>query len=206
MNLKKCKKVIAIIILVAIVSSITFFIGKQIGLNTDTSSTTTKIEEKEVEKGTITKTISSSGEITSTLTEKLELSTSKYFDVMCVEEDDIVKKGENILKYTNGTYLTASYDCVISEINIPSSGEKCTNEHYVKIESLNSLSITLNIDETKISQYNIGDEVEITISATSEEVTGNITSISNTASNGKFTVKVEFENTGNIKIGMSAII
>ena len=41
---------------------------------------------------------------------------------MCVEEDDTVKKGENILKYSNGTYLVAPYDCVITEINIPESG------------------------------------------------------------------------------------
>ena len=36
---------------------------------------------------------------------------------MCVEEDDTVKKGENILKYTNGTYLVAPYDSVITEMS-----------------------------------------------------------------------------------------
>ena len=62
---------------------------------------------------------------------------------MCVEEVDTVKKGENILKYTNGTYLVAPYDSVITEM-------------------------------------------------------------SNTASNGKFTVTVEFDNDGDVMLGMTA--
>jgi len=70
---------------------------------------------------------------------------------MCVEEDDTVKKGENILKYSNGTYLVAPYDCVITEINIPESGEKCTNEHYVKVASNNTLSVQFKVDETKVT-------------------------------------------------------
>ena len=70
---------------------------------------------------------------------------------MCVEEDDTVKKGENILKYSNGTYLVAPYDCVITEINIPEFGEKCTNEHYVKVASNNTLSVQFKVDETKVT-------------------------------------------------------
>lgn len=64
---------------------------------------------------------------------------------MCVEEDDTVKKGENILKHTNGTYLVAPYDSVITEM-------------------------------------------------------------SNTASNGKFTVTVEFDNDGDVMLGMTVDI
>lgn len=38
--------------------------------------------------------------------EKLTLNTSYYFLNMCVEEE-FVKKGANLLKYTNGTYFSA---------------------------------------------------------------------------------------------------
>lgn len=43
--MKKIKKAIIIIILMAGVGTATFFIGRQIGLNTDTLSTSTTIEE-----------------------------------------------------------------------------------------------------------------------------------------------------------------
>jgi hypothetical protein len=45
------------------------------------------------------------GEIKSASTCKLELADSKYFETMCVEEDDLVKKGRKLVKYTDGTYL-----------------------------------------------------------------------------------------------------
>ena len=41
--MKKIKKAIIIIILMAVVGTTTFFVGRQIGLNTDTSSTSTTI-------------------------------------------------------------------------------------------------------------------------------------------------------------------
>lgn len=203
--MKNLKKALAIVILMAVVGTITFFIGKQIGLNTDTSSTTTTIEEVTVGAQTIKKTLTSSGEIKSANSEKLELSTSYYYETMCVEEDDTVKKGENILKYTNGTYLTAPYDCVITEINIPDEEAKCTNEHYVQISSNNTLMIQFKVDETKIDAISLGQEASVEISAYEDKVLeGIVTNISSTASNGKFTVTVEFENDGEVMLGMTA--
>lgn len=203
--MKKTKKIIFLIIIITLISSITFVIGRQIGLNTDTSSTSTTIEEKTVGTQTIKKTVTNSGEIQTANTEKLTPSTTKYFEMMCVEEDDIVKEGENILKYTNGTYLTAPYDCVIKTINVPEAGSKCTNEHYIEIESTTLLAVKFKVDETNINKISLGQESQIEISAFDDKtLTGNVTNITNTASNGKFTVTVQFENDGEVMLGMSA--
>lgn len=205
--MKKVKKLVTIIILMAIVGTVTFFIGKQIGLNTDISSVNVNVEEVTVGTKTINKTLTSSGEIKSASAEKLELSTSYYYETICVEEDDIVKKGENILKYTNGTYLTAPYDCVITQINIPSEGGKCTNEHYIEISSNNILKVKVKIDESKINLITLGQNAIVEVSSYEDKkIEGNITNISNTASNGKFTVTIEFENDGEVMIGMSALV
>ncbi len=205
--MKKVKKLVTIIILMAIVGTVTFFIGKQIGLNTDISSVNVNVEEVTVGTKTINKTLTSSGEIKSASAEKLELSTSYYYETICVEEDDIVKKGENIIKYTNGTYLTAPYDCVITQINIPSEGGKCTNEHYIEISSNNILKVKVKIDESKINLITLGQNAIVEVSSYEDkEIEGNITNISNTASNGKFTVTIEFENDGEVMIGMSALV
>lgn len=176
--MKKLKKAIVIIILIGVVSSITFFIGRQIGLNTDTSSTTTTIEEKTVGTQTIKKTLTSSGEIQTSNTEKLELSTTKYFETMCVEDDDTVKAGENILKYTDGTYLTAPYDLVISSHSVPETENKATSSNYIEVKDLDNLLITLSINENEISNISLDQEVEITLTAdTSKTYTGTITKI-----------------------------
>lgn len=205
--MKVFKKALLIIILMAIVGTVTFFIGKQIGLNTDTSSASTTIEEVTVGTQTIKKTLTSSGEIQSANTEKLELDTSKYYETMCVEEDDTVNEGENLLKYTDGTYLTAPYDCVITELNIPNNEEKCTNENYIKITSNNILKVQFNVDETEINNISLGQEASIQISAYENKILeGVVTNISSTANNGKFTVTVEFDNGGEVMIGMTAVI
>lgn len=205
--MKKFKKIFLVIILICIISTITFFVGKQIGLNTDVSSTSTTIEEQEVSTRTIAKTLTATGEIATATTEKLTLDTTKYFETMCVEEDDTVKEGENILKYTNGTFLVAPYDCVIIKLNIPSNSGKCTNEHYVSISSVNVLAVQFKVDESKISDISVGKSALIKVSALEEkEFNGYVTKISSTANNGSFTVTAEFENDSDVKIGMTATV
>ena len=68
--------------------------------------------------------------------------------------------------------------------------------------------MSLSVSENDINKVEIGDLVDITITSTSEKIEGRITSISEVgtySSNGSyFTAKVSFENTGTLKIGMSA--
>lgn len=206
--MKKIKKIIIVIILITIISTLTFFIGKQIGLNTDVSISNTTIEEQKVSKRTITKTLAASGEIETASTEKLSIDTTKYFETMCVEDDDTVKMGENILKYSNGTYLTAPYDLVISSSSLPDTGKKATSSNYIEVETLNSLKTQLTINETEIANISKDQEVKITLSAdTSKTYVGTITkidSVGNYSSSGTiFSAIVSFENDGNAKLGMS---
>ncbi len=130
MKKRKIMLILGIVVLIILSGAITFYIGKQIGMNIDTSTT---IKEVTVGTQNIKKTLTSSGEIKSASTEKLELTTTRYFETMCVEADDIVKQGENILKYTNGTYFTAPYDLVISNYSVPETGKKITSSNYIEV-------------------------------------------------------------------------
>ena len=207
---KKIKKILPTVILVIIVGGISFIVGKRIGLNTDTSTTSTKIEETTVEKHTITKTLTSTGQIESATTEKLSLSSSYYFSSLCVEEDDIVKKGEKILKYTNGKYLTAPYDLVITGISVPTSKTKASSNNYIEVKRMDNLVVSLKVSESEISNINLDDEAEITLTAdSSKKYTGKISKISSvatySASGSTFPIEISLENDeeNNIKIGMS---
>lgn len=153
------------------------------------------------------KTIQTTSEVISSLTEKIELHATYYLEECYVDTNQQLKSGDNILKYTNGTYLTAPYDCVIGEINLPNDGEKCTNNNYIEISSSSLLAVQFKVDETKINEISIGQEVKIEIKAYDNKILiGNITNISSTASNGNFTVTAEFENDGDVMIGMTADI
>lgn len=65
----------------------------------------------------------------------------------------------------------------------------------------------VKIDESKINLITLGQNAIVEISSYEDKkIEGNITNISNTASNGKFTVTIEFENDGEVMIGMSALV
>ena len=206
--MKKVKKALFIIVLIIIFSVIAFFIGRKIGLNTNTSATTTVTTEELVSKHTIKKELTASGEIQTAVTEQLALDTNKYFEMLCVETDDTVYEGENILEYTNGTYLVAPYDCVISSTAVPEADSKCTSSNYIEIKSLKELQSTLSISENEIQEVKEGQEVEISLSADETKTyIGTITKIDSvgTYSNSgtTFSAIVSFENDGNAKLGMT---
>ena len=182
MKNKKLRKSLAIIaIIVVFIWGI--FAGKAIETNglvnlEASSSESTQIVEVTVGTQTIENTLTSAGEIVASDTEKLELSTSKYFKTMCIEENDIVKKGENILKYSNGTYLTADYDCLIISYSVPETGNKCTSSNYVEVQNIETLKLNISVDETEINKIEKGQEVEIKLSALDNKTyTGKITSV-----------------------------
>ena len=153
-----------------------------------------------------TTTSSSTTEVKSALIENVELHATYYLEEIYVESNSYVAKGDKILKYTNGTYLTAPYDCYIVELNVPELEGKCLNSHYVKIQSKNILTVSMEVSEKNINKVSIGQEVKINISSIEKTYTGYITHIGSTASDGKFTVDIEFENDENIKLGMTSNI
>lgn len=194
-----------IIILVIILITMCYFYFKDDTSNNYNEYDFLNITKNENQtKETIT--ISTTSQVLSSTNENINLHATYYFEEIYVEENQLVKKGNKILKYTNGTYLTAPYDLIITKINIPNKGEKCTNNHYITIESNNSLKVSIDVDETKINKLSIGESAKIKITSTGKEIDGVITNISNTASKGKFNVTIEFENVGDIKIGMTASV
>ena len=202
------KKKIFIILIILFVMVGVFFLGRQVGLNEEQESTNIVKTEEKVSTQTIKKTLTSSGSVASKTTEKVALSTSKYFEAMCVEVDDTVSKGDKILKYTDGTYLKAYNDCVILSTNLPDTETKATSSNYVEVSYLNKLTIDLSISENEIASIKEGQEVEISLSADETKTyTGKITKIDSvgtySTSGTTFSATVEFKNDGSVKLGMS---
>ena len=165
MKKKKSKFWIITLIVIIIVETTFIYYLTVLKNNTTESKTTTTVIQKQATTQTIQNTLTASAEISTTSTEKLSLNTSRYFKAMCVEENDEIKKGQNILQYTNGTYLTAEYDCLISSYSVPATNSICTSSNYIEVKNLDTLQVTISIDETEISKVSKGQEVEITVNA-----------------------------------------
>lgn len=203
-------KIIIMIILTIILGIMLYFYFKDDNKN-NTSFDFSKFRNSSSTSNTSTNStkstqVTASSQVSSALTENLELHATYYYKEIYVSENQLVKKGTKILKYTNGSYLKAPYDLVITSINVPSKGDMVGYNHYITVSSNNNLAVSFKIDESKVSSINIGDSAKVKITALDKELTGIVTKISNTASNGKFTVTVEFDNDGTVMIGMSTIV
>ena len=115
-------------------------------------------------------------------------------------------KKERTEKGANGIYLVAPYDCYITELNLPDLNGKILNSHYVGIASSNSLMVTMNVDETNIEKISVGLEATIDVTSLSKTYKGNIAHIASTGDNGKFEIEIEFENDGDVKLGMTGAV
>ena len=196
---------IIIVLVIILVSLIVAYINQDSDNDNNYESRTFEVsnnKDKEEAKTTLKQTV----EVKSALIEKVEPHATYYLEEVCVQKNQFAEKGANILKYTNGTYLTAPYDCLITDLNLPENEEKLLNEHYVELSSNNVLTVSINVDEKQINKVNIGTEVTINIPTLEKDYKGYVTNIASTGSNGKFKVTIEFENDGNIKLGMTSNI
>lgn len=196
---------IIIILVIVLIGMVMGYLNSGNSTNHLSNNSVTKIEQKSSEdKNETTSKISGTAEVSSSLTEKLELHATYYSNEIFVEENQKISKGEKILQYTNGEYLVAPYDCVIMSISIPNDGEQCTSKHYIEISSINNLQVSIKVSEEKINQISLGSDATVEIQAVEKIFEGKVVYISSTASEGYFTVKIEFENDGNVKLGMTA--
>ena len=207
--MKKIDKRIPIIIVLTIIFAIMcFFYFKDdtvdfsnfSGFTRNRTSDTTNDDNDTV-------TLTTTSQIESALTENMYLHATYKFSKLLVSQNQFVKKGTKIVKYTNGKYLKAPYDLVIVGYNIPSKNKTVGNDHYIQISSYNVLKVDFRVDESKMSNITLGKTAKVKIPALNDtEITGYVTNITSTADNGRFTVTVEFDNNGKVKIGMTANI
>ena len=136
--------------------------------------------------------------------EEIPLRTGYYFSEALVVDNVVIKKGTKIIKYTNGNYLTAPYDLIITKFNVPDAKKVVNSSHSITVSAFNVLSATFRVSESKIDSVYIGKTVKIKVPAlNNREIEGIVTDITNTATNGRFTATIEFDNDGDIKLGMT---
>ena len=169
---KKCIVLLGILIVV-IICIVNFNKQEEINKIIETSEETAEVVNQD-----IVTTLTAPGEVQSAQIEKLTLDTNYKFLTMCAEKNDFVKRGSNLLKYTNGTYITAPYDCVIIDYSIPEVKSNPTSSNYIQISSVEDLYMEINIGEDKIAKVSENQEVDIVVNYDeTKEYKGTITKI-----------------------------
>ncbi|HEX2927062.1 MAG TPA: HlyD family efflux transporter periplasmic adaptor subunit [Ruminiclostridium sp.] len=159
----------------------------------------------------ITKSVTGTGEIVTGDQETLDSDTDKTVDTVSVSGGQVVKKGAVLIKYTDGTEMTAPFDGIISTVTIPGStgGKTVTAGDSIVIMSTDTFEIQLPIDETDLQNIKVGQKANVTVNAyPNTKYTGTVTSIADTGTynNGssKFNINIKLDQITNLRIGMSA--
>ena len=180
MKLKGKKKIFIVLIVLVVLMSI-FIFSNNSSQAEDIKVINTEENIAEVSSQTILTTLTAPGEVKSETTEKLTLNTNYKYLTMCAEKEELVKEGENLLKYPNGKFITAPYDCVILDYYVPTAKESCTDSNYINISSVEDLYMDINIGEDEIEKITVGQEVDIVANYDeSKTYKGNITKINAT--------------------------
>jgi len=189
---------------ILIICMILFVIVTKSSSSIASSGNELPIKQAKPENRTIIKQYTSSLEVISGLTEKIELHATYYFEELCVETNTYIKEGTNLIKYTNGTYLVAPYDLIVKSYSLPDKKEMCTYSHYIETQAIYTLGSTISVNELDMEYISIGSEVEIIVNAFEKErYKGYVTAISEIATGSKFAVTITFINDGDVKLGMS---
>lgn len=159
------------------------------------------------ERMDIYKRETSTGEIKSALEEKKTPHAQYVLEKINVQQGQEVKEGSAILTYTNGQIMEAPYDCVVLEWDLPDLKQKITNDHYVKIAGSHVLMMELSVSENKILEVKKGNPATIKVNATGKKYKGVVSYISDIGEysdgDSSFTVRVNFDNDGDLKLGMN---
>ncbi|MEH7253469.1 efflux RND transporter periplasmic adaptor subunit [Neobacillus niacini] len=166
-------------------------------------------------KGTILLRIENSDDVISPITrgdnngsDSLSGGGSLTADTVNVKEGDVVKAGDTLITFTDGSILKSPVDGTITSLSVASGDSVQVSGTVAHITNYSSLQTTISVDELDITKVQVGQAVKITATAFEEEAfEGTVTSVANvgTSSNGVSTFDVEIQITDpkNLKIGMS---
>lgn len=180
----KNKKTSLLIMVAAIIAAIVviFIILGQRAPDPDTP----EYQVATVSRVHMTQTLTASGKVQAGETTKVPFDKGKAFRVMAADKNELVRKGQPLVYYTNGTHTDAPITGIVKTIRAPKSGAATSDAYYVTMDNTQNLYLNVMIPEDKINVVSKGDPADIVINAYSDrEYTGKIISIQGVSSKMK---------------------
>lgn len=200
------KWIIAIIAIIVI-----GFAGYQwYSAKTSAQQPTIQMRTATVQKGKLDVKVSGSGTIQPVTSEDIKSTiTNNSIEEVLVSAGEAVKKGDNLVTFTDGSDpITAPDDGVVTTVAV-SAGERVTSGQVVAhLTNYNNLKAVVQIDELDIPKIQLNQTVSLKVNAFPDQTfTGKVTAIANegTTTNGvsSFDVTIGLNQAQNLKVGMS---
>ncbi|MBQ8535841.1 MAG: HlyD family efflux transporter periplasmic adaptor subunit [Clostridia bacterium] len=203
---KRFKRLLIWLILLALAGG-AFYLFVLPGLN---ESATTTYNAYEATIGTISNSLSFSGNVSVMNSETLASQSDAIVRQIYVGEEEEVVSGQKLMRLSNGETLKASFDGRINEIGVEVGDSVTASTGLIQIVDFNNLKVTMRVDEYGINDLQVGQACRVTVTAldlTFDSVISHINRIS--SSNGNtayYTVTAELAVTENVLPGMQVTV
>ncbi len=94
-----------------------------------------------------------------------------------VKAGDEVKKGDRLIRLSNGESCTADFDGKVNVVNFEEGDEVSRDDLLVQIADFSRMEVSFRVDEYDISDVQVGDACTITATATEKTFQSNVKSI-----------------------------
>lgn len=164
--------------------------------------------EAQAKSGNIETYYTFSGVVESKNSQNVMANSVMQISDIKVSEGDVVEKDDVLFKTSVGQEIKAQISGTVSEIYVSEDEQVMAGALLCDIYDFNNLQVSVKVDEYDLSSITEGKEVTVNIGALDLDVTGVVSSISDTAVNQQgvayFTAVIDLPADPGIKIGMTA--
>ena len=162
--------------------------------------------------GTISNSLSYSGSMQLIRSADYTTENTAIVREVYVAEGDPVKKGDRLMRLSNGTTLTAEFDGTVNRVEAEKGDEVGKDTLLVQVADFGTMQVSFRVGESDISQVHTGQSIRVTVAsanATFDTAVKSIDYASYTGNNVAYYTAVAEVNTGGtegIYPGMQATV
>lgn len=203
----RVRRWIALFIVLAVVGGAGFLVVRKLQrdytVTYDAYTTTT---------GNISNSLSYSGSMQLINNKTYTAEASAKVREVCVKTGDMVKKGDRLMRLSDGTILKAEFDGTVNKIDVEAGDEVEKEATLVQVADFSRMLISFRVGESDISQVSVGQEIRVTVASAEAIFRSTVKSIDYASYSGNnvayytATAEVDTSSTNNIYPGMQATV
>ena len=174
------------------------------------ASVTTTYDTYQATTGTISNSLSFSGSVSVVSSEYLTSPASATVRDIYVNSGDDVKKGDRLMRLSNGDTVKANFDGTINAINVEAGDSVSGGTQLCQVVDFSNMKVTMRVDEYDISKVYENQECTVTVTALEKKFPAVISHINRlSASSGSvayYTVTASVEVTEDVLPGMQVTV
>ena len=204
--IKKLFKWLVVLIIFALLGVLFYYVW----LPMLKASVTTTYDTYQTSTGTISNSLSFSGNVSVVNSEFLTASESATVRDIYVQDGQAVKEGEKLVRLSNGETVKANFDGTINSIGVEVGDNVGGGTQLLQVVDFSNMKVTMRVDEYDISKVYVGRACTVTVTALEQSFPSEISHInrlsSSSGSVAYYTVTAKVEVTENVLPGMQVTV